>query len=102
MLEEDFATDGDYASQSFFGWDFRTSEWYRIHIDSEGVRLLLSGGLEGSSMVLTGSRPRAGGQDLYVRVVLTPEDANHMTQTWETSNDGTSWRLNSSVTYTRQ
>ena len=98
VLEEDFGTAGDYASQSFFGWDFRTSEWYRVHIDTEGVRLLLSGGLEGSSMVLTGSRPRAGGKDLYIRMVLTPEDANHVTQTWETSKDGISWTVKIATT----
>lgn len=101
MLEEDFATPKGYASQSFFGWDFTDGNWYRIMTDTEGVRLLMSGGLEGDAMVLEGSRPTNGGKTLDIRVTISPDGENRVTQTWSTSKDGGAWKDRATVIFTR-
>lgn len=101
MIEEDFSSPRGYASQSFSGWDFSDGRWNRFVMDTEGVRILMSGGLEGAAMVLEGSRPVSGGETLGVRVAITPESANRVVQTWSTSRDGSKWKERATVVFVR-
>ena len=101
MVEEDFSAPSGYASQSFSGWDFTNGTWYRVFMDTEGIKLLLSGGIEGSAMVLTGTRPSAGNQTLHVRLTIQPDGADRVVQTWATSRDGAAWKDTQTVVLTR-
>lgn len=86
MLEEDFSSIGGYESQSFFGWDYLEQAWYRNHVDSDGMRIVLSGGSQGDGVVLTGSRARSGDATLAVRLTIVAESPGRIVHSWETSN----------------
>lgn len=101
LLEEDFTDSAGYASQSFAGWDFTNETWYRNHLDSEGNLILLSGGVAGDAMVMTGVRPRSGGGQMQVRVTIRPDGPNRIIQAWETTNGSGQWKADGSVVFVR-
>lgn len=84
---------GGYTGQSLnsVGPD---RKWHQTWVDSSGLRLDLSGGLVGASMVLEGETPS---RDPKVpatknRITWTPENATLVRQHWETSTDlGKTW-----------
>ena len=100
MLEADFATHAGYVSQSFFGWDIRTGDWYRNYMDAEGVRLKMSGGLVGDAMVLEAVRPGASG-DLGVRVSISPDGPDRVIEQWSTRKGGGFWEDGATVVLER-
>jgi hypothetical protein len=87
------AAGGGYTGQSLnsVGLD---RKWHQTWVDSSGLRLELTGGLQGSSMVLEGETPS---RDPKVpatrnRITWTPENPNLVRQHWETSSDlGKTW-----------
>lgn len=101
MLEEDFSGNHGYASQGFAGWDFTDGTWYRNHLDTEGNLILLSGGMEGGAMVMTGVRPRSGGGEMQVRVTIRPDGPDRVVQAWETTNGSGDWKANGAVVFLR-
>lgn len=84
---------GGYTGQSLnsVGPD---RKWHQTWVDSSGLRLELTGGLVGSSMVLEGETPS---RDPKVpatrnRITWTPENPDLVRQHWETSTDlGKTW-----------
>lgn len=103
LIELDLATHQGYEAQSFFGWDPSTGNWYRNYVDSEGVRLRMSGNVEDSGVVLEGTRPLAGaGQQMSVRVTIEPEETDRVVERWEVStNGGASWKRGTTVVLER-
>lgn len=101
LLEEDFASTGGYAAQSFFGWDSLEEAWFRSHLDTEGNRIVLRGGLEGDAMVLEGERPRSGGEDLRVRITIRGDGDERVVQSWETSTGSGAWKMDGAVVFVR-
>jgi len=102
LIEEDFQGAEGYASQGFAGFDRRPGAWYRVHVDSRGVRLLLSGGLVDGAMTLSGVMPGPGSSGLHVRTTLNADGPDRVIQRVETSSNGTSWQDHSKLIYTRQ
>ena len=100
LVEEDFTTPAGYASQSFFGWDFRTESWYRNLVDTDGTRLLLEGGLEGMAMVLEGVRTTPSGPRA-IRQVIEPLSGDHIRQAWFEAPSGSAWQLRGEVFFKR-
>lgn len=84
---------GGYTGQSLnsVGAD---GKWRQTWVDSSGLRLELTGGLVGSSMVLEGDTPPSDPKapPTKNRITWTPEGSNRVRQHWETSTDlGKTW-----------
>jgi len=102
LIEEDFAGPGNYEGLSFNTFDVYTQMWHRTYVDNDGKRLLLAGGISDGSMVLTGTRLAAGGQQVTVRVTWRPDSADRVVQRWELSRDGgVRWSTAKELIYTR-
>lgn len=99
VFVERFESSGGLRSIAFTYWDFWAKDWFRVYVDSEGERLALRGGFEGSSLVLQGTEESAAG-DVEVRVTWTPDGADVL-QTWEVSPDGgDTWNETAELVYT--
>ena len=84
---------GGYTGQSLnsLGPD---RKWRQTWVDSSGLRLELTGGLVGASMVLEGDTPSNDPKapPTKNRITWTPENPNLVRQHWETSTDlGRTW-----------
>lgn len=93
-LHENWAGRGGFSGQSLNGWHAATRRWTQTWLDSSGGRLQLSGGLQGSSMVLEGEEADAGppARTLRHRIRWTPLPDGAVRQLWEQSqDDGRSW-----------
>ncbi|MFW6010647.1 MAG: hypothetical protein ACOC9H_01895 [Gemmatimonadota bacterium] len=98
VFVESFESRGGLEAISFTYWDFWSSDWHRVYVDSQGERLALRGGFEGSSLVLEGTEATSSG-DVEVRVIWTP-DGSEMVQTWEVSRDGgAAWEETARLVY---
>jgi hypothetical protein len=98
VFVEQFQTRGGLRATSFTYYDAWVEAWFRIYVDSEGERLALRGGFDGSSLVLTGTEGSAAG-DVDVRLGWTPQ-GNDVVQTWEVSRDGgATWRETARLVY---
>jgi hypothetical protein len=71
-------------------------------MDNRGNRLKLAGSLDGSAMVLAGTR-RTGDGTVHVRVTVTPEGSERVIERWETSADaGATWHVTAVLTRLRR
>ena len=100
LIEEDFSTPKGYASQSFFGWDFRTQRWYRNLMDTDGTRLVLEGEFDGNRLVLEGTRSTPGGS-VALRQVMEPEGPDRIVQSWFERPANGQWRPAGEVVFER-
>ncbi len=101
LIEENFDGPGNYEGLSFNTFDVYTQMWHRTYVDTDGQRLLMTGGLNNGAMVLTGSKV-AGGETVLVRITWTPSGSDRVTQLWEFSRDGgTTWSGSKELVYTR-
>lgn len=103
LIEESFSGPGSYEALSFNTFDVYTQKWHRTWVDTDGQRLVLSGGFDNGSMVLTGSKLTTGGQTVMVRISWTPDGADRVVQRWAFSRDGgNQWGTAKEIIYTRQ
>lgn len=101
LVEEDFRGSLGLAAQSFFGWDVTNGTWYQNYLDSEGRRIVLSGGVQNGGIVLSGERPRSGGKVLRVRVTVAPDGPDRVSYVWEETNAAGLWKEAGRVTLIR-
>ncbi len=81
-------------------YDHATRQWHQDWVGSGGQVLHLHGGLEGSSMVLKGTRRDKRGEVLD-RIAWTPLDKHRVRQHWQVSRDGgKTWKTLFMGTYT--
>jgi hypothetical protein len=103
LIEENFDGPGGYEGLSYNTFDVYTQKWHRTWVDTDGQRLVLSGGFENGSMVLTGTKLTAGGQTVTVRLTWTPDGLDRVVQRWEFSRDGgDAWSSAKELVYTRE
>lgn len=69
---------------------YAEGRWHQTWVDDNGGLLRLDGGLEGESMVLTGSSVsrRDGATTVRHEITWTPVEGNRVRQVWRTSSDG--------------
>lgn len=105
VLQESWRGAGGMTGTSLNGYDPGDGRWHQTWMDSNGVRLELSGGMSGGKMVLQGERPsteRPGTRILH-RISWEPRPDGSVRQLWEISEDGgTSWNVAFDGRYTRQ
>jgi hypothetical protein len=103
LVEETFTGPGGYEGLSFNTFDVFTQHWLRTWVDSDGRRIVMTGGLDQTgAMVLQGERPGAGGRTIGIRITWRPVSANEALQTWEFSQDGgATWGTSKEISYTK-
>jgi hypothetical protein len=75
--------------KSYNAYDPRTKQWQQFWVSEQGNTLLLRGGLQGASMVMTGEHPSPqDGKPQQERITWTPGADGSVRQLWEQSNDG--------------
>ena len=101
LVDEHFAGTDGYEGMSFNTFDPFTHRWLRTYVDTDGQRVLLTGGLERDAMVLSGVK-RVSGRPLSVRSTWAPAGSGTVRQRWEISRDGGStWTVVKELTYAR-
>lgn len=92
-LHEQWRSAGANAGFSYNMYDRRTGRWHQTWVDNNGLLLVLDGGLDGTSMVLSGPGRSPQGQEIVNRITWTPLAADSVRQRWEVSADGGgTWR----------
>lgn len=76
-------------------YDASSGEWRQAWVDSHGTLLLLSGGMEGASMIMRGAvRGHGGRPDTLHHVTWTMNDDGTVEQLWQSSTDhGHTWAV---------
>jgi len=91
LLEEWRAAAGGTGT-SLNTYDPATGQWSQRWVGGGGMRLWLVGGLEGETMVLSGSRETSRGE-VIDRITWTPMGDGSVEQVWDQSFDGgESWK----------
>jgi len=86
LLEEYHSLKGFYEGKSFNYYDPVEGHWHQVWVDIGGVRLHLTGGLEGAAMVMSGPRATAQGK-VIDRITWTPGEDGTVRQVWDQSQD---------------
>ena len=87
-ISEDYhAVGGPYEGRSFNWYDPTGGRWHQVWVDNGGTRLMLRGGLQEGSMVLTGERTLQGAA-VSDRITWTPNPDGTVRQHWQQSKDG--------------
>ncbi|HKK09000.1 MAG TPA: hypothetical protein VKA44_08955 [Gemmatimonadota bacterium] len=93
IMENWTGSDG-VSGTSLNVYDPESGHWRQFWVGGRGLVLRLSGGLEGTSMVLAGRHRSRSGTDVMDRIRWTPLDEGGVRQTWSVSTDGgESWRV---------
>ena len=88
------AGEGGISGSSYNIYDRTNGRWHQTWVDASGTLLLLDGGLEGDSMVLSGQRPSPDGGVALHRIRWTPNPDGTVRQLWEASSDeGATWSV---------
>lgn len=103
-LLEQWQGRGGFSGSSLNRHDAADGRWHQLWVDSSGGSLDLVGGMQGTSMVLSGSSrdPAQPGQTLQERITWTPQPDGAVRQLWEQSSDGSRWRVVFDGRYVRQ
>ncbi len=102
VLQENWEGSGGGTGKSFNIYDLTTGKWHQTWVSSDGMLLLLDGGLESGKMVLSGTRVGQGGATVHHRITWDPLAADTVRQLWEQSQDGgESWSVVFDGRYTR-
>lgn len=101
-LQENWTGSGGTRGHSFNIYAASKGTWHQTWVDSNGMLLQLDGGLEGESMVLSGTKIGREGEEVLHRITWTPDDQVRVRQHWQMSPDsGESWQDLFDGLYTR-
>lgn len=93
VLTEDWTSaQGGFSGSSINLYDAARQQWHQTWSDSGGNLLLLEGGLEAGSMVMSGSRPGPEGKTLTDRISWTPNEDGSIRQHWQTKSETSDWQ----------
>lgn len=93
-LLESYQTASGYRGQSVNAYDAARGLWHQTWSDNGGLLLVIEGGMQAGSMVMTGTRKRTTPQgEVLDRISWTPAEDGSVRQVWEVSADeGASWQ----------
>ena len=102
-LREEWTGTTGFTGTSLNAFDASSGRWHQTWVGSDGLVLMLDGGLKEGVMELTGSTKGAGGAVVRHRIRWTPLGGTPVTvrQLWETSSDGKTWAVAFDGTYRR-
>ena len=103
VVRERWTGAGGGTGQSMNFYDRRNGQWHQVWVASGGGVLRLTGGLDGTSMVLEGEGVSPTGVPVRNRIAWTPQPDGRVLQLWSTSADGgKTWRAGFDGWYTRR
>ncbi|RDX35379.1 hypothetical protein DZA37_00990 [Kangiella sp. HD9-110m-PIT-SAG06] len=90
-LQESWSGASGNIGHSYNIYDRATSAWHQTWVDNSGTLLKLNGGMEGQTMVMSGTTRGKSGI-VKNKISWTPEEGN-VRQVWEVSiDDGENWQ----------
>jgi hypothetical protein len=102
VLHERYSTPRGYRGESLNIYDAGRKVWHQSWVDTDGVLLLLEGGMRGKSMVLEGQSVDAKGAVTKHRISWTPNADGTVRQHWESSDGKGGWTTAFDGTYKRK
>lgn len=91
-LQESWRGASGNVGHSYNIYDRSQKQWHQTWVDNSGTLLELNGGMEGDSMVMSGTTQGKSGVVLN-KISWTPEEA-YVRQIWSVSTDnGESWKV---------
>jgi hypothetical protein len=88
-LREEWTGTGGFTGTSLNGFDAGSGRWHQTWIGSDGMVLMLDGGLRDGAMELSGVTSRNGAKTLHrIRWTPLPGTPPTVRQLWESSTDG--------------
>ncbi|MES2443504.1 MAG: hypothetical protein V4574_11805 [Pseudomonadota bacterium] len=101
-IRENWMPLGGTGGGSLSNYDAAIGSWHQSWVDSSGVRVEFTGGIEGAAMVLTGPWPGvANGKDGDIRMTYTREPNGAVRQKGDVSTDhGKTWAPSFDFLYT--
>jgi hypothetical protein len=94
VLQESWEGARGDTGRSFNIYDLTTGQWHQTWVSSDGMLLMLDGGIESGKMVLSGTRVGQGGATVHHRITWEPLAADTVRQLWEQStDDGENWSV---------
>jgi hypothetical protein len=90
-LQENWVGAEGSTGHSFNTFDKNSGRWHQTWVDGNGLLLLLDGGLEEASMVLSGPGVSRDGDPITHRISWAPLEDGRVRQHWEVSKDGGDW-----------
>lgn len=93
LLQENWTSaNGVYKGTSYNYYNASTDQWNQTWVDNQGGTLLLAGGIENGTMILSGKSKNSQGQWQLDRITWTPHPLGTVQQVWEVSADeGKTW-----------
>ena len=88
LIEERVDGPGGYRGWSFNGWNQSEDVWVRTYVNNLGERVFLRGTLDGSRLVLSGTRALANGESMRVQMTWEAVTPDRVIETWAVSRDG--------------
>lgn len=88
LVHENWAGSRGGTGQSLNFFDPLKQQWEQVWVGSDGLVLLITGHLEGASMVLVGDGMAQGGKVVKQRAAWTRQPDGRVRQFWEQSADG--------------
>ena len=102
VLHERYDTARGYTGESFNVYDASRKVWHQSWVDSDGLLLLLEGGLREGKMVLQGATRESDGKVTKHRITWTPNPDGSVRQFWESTNPKGEWTVAFDGKYTRR
>ena len=100
-LQENWVGAEGSTGHSFNTFDKNSGRWHQTWVDGNGLLLLLDGGLEEGSMVLSGPGVSRDGDPITHRISWTPLEDGRVRQHWQACKDGGDWNEVFDGYYTR-
>jgi hypothetical protein len=102
VLHEQYKTPTGYTGESFNMYDAGRKIWHQTWVDNGGTLLLLEGGMQNGSMVLSGETTDSKGAVTKHKITWTPNSDASVRQLWESTDPTGKWITAFDGKYTRK
>jgi hypothetical protein len=101
VVHEHYTTVRGYSGESLNIYDASRNVWHQSWVDTDGLLLLLEGGIRDGKMVLQGQTVGADSKVTKHRITWTPNRDGSVRQFWESTDDKGKWVTAFDGLYTR-
>ena len=101
VVHERYTTPRGYTGESLNIYDASRKIWHQTWVDSDGLLLVLEGGLQDGKMVLQGQTRDDKGQSTKHRITWTPNPDGSVRQLWESTDRNGIWTVTFDGHYVR-
>ena len=102
VVHERYSAPHGYSGESLNIYDASRKIWHQTWVDSDGLLLILEGGLYEGKMVLQGEVRNEHGQPTQHRITWTPNANGSVRQLWESTDASGKWTVAFDGLYVRK